>query len=295
MICKEEFDILSLMERIEGFGSNKELKDYINLPLGKINKILEKIKKLGYIRDDLITKKGLEVLEPFRVKRAVFIAAGLGSRLNPITLKTPKPLIKVKGNRIIDSLLDAVVDIGIEEIYIVRGHLSEKFDQLLDKYPMINFIENTLYNDTNNISSAMCAKNLFKNSYIFESDLLLFNKKLITKYQYSSNYLASHAEETEEWCFISKDGKVKGVEIGGVNCYRMIGVSYWTEDDGVKLAKHIRKSYDKIGGRKIFWDEVVLDDFLGEYDISIRECLSGDIVEIDSLKDLKKLDPNYDI
>ena len=69
------------------------------------------------------------------MKRAVFVAAGFGSRMVPITLNTPKPLVRVNGTRIIDTLLDAVVEAGIPEIVIVRGYLGEQFDQLLYKYP----------------------------------------------------------------------------------------------------------------------------------------------------------------
>lgn len=88
----------------------------------------------------------------------------------PITLNTPKPLVRVKGKRIIDSLLDAITAANIEEIYIIRGYLSEQFDQLLYKYPNIKFIENPAYNEANNISSAMCARYLLQNSYLCEAD-----------------------------------------------------------------------------------------------------------------------------
>ena len=121
----------------------------------------------------LLAKKGLQELEPYRVKRAIFIAAGFGSRLVPITLNTPKPLVRVKGVRIIDTLLDAVIAAGIEEIIIVRGYLAEQFDQLKYKYPMVKFVENPLYNEANNISSVMCIRYLLSNAYILEADLLL--------------------------------------------------------------------------------------------------------------------------
>ena len=107
-----------------------------------------------------VTLKGYERLQPHRVKRAVFMAAGFGSRMVPVTLNTPKPLILVHGKRIIETLLDAVVAAGIEEIVIVRGYLGEQFDVLLKKYPNIRFIENPLYNEANNISSAFLAKDL---------------------------------------------------------------------------------------------------------------------------------------
>lgn len=60
----------------------------------------------------------------------------------------------------IDTLLDAVVRVGIEELIIVRGYLYEQFDQLLYKYPNIKFIENFEYNEANNISSANKVKYL---------------------------------------------------------------------------------------------------------------------------------------
>ncbi len=72
---------------------------------------------------------------------------------------------------------------------MVRGYLGEQFDQLLRKYPMIKFLENPLYNEANNISSIVVAKDLLSNAYVIESDLLLSNPALLTKYQYHSNYL----------------------------------------------------------------------------------------------------------
>ena len=104
----------------------------------------------------------------------------------PITFNTPKPLVRVHGKRIIDTLLDAVVAAGIQEIIVVRGYLAEQFDQLLYKYPMIKFVENPAYNDANNISSAMCVRYMLSNAYVFEADLLLSNPDIIKKYHYRS-------------------------------------------------------------------------------------------------------------
>ena len=125
---------------------------------------LDKLRGMGYIADGKITQKGLEALEPYRAKRAIFLAAGFGSRMVPVTLKTPKPLITVNGGRLIDGLIDACLNAGVEEIYLVRGYLAAEFDRLLDKYPMINFIDNTMYTEANNISSALLAKDLLQNA-----------------------------------------------------------------------------------------------------------------------------------
>ncbi len=117
-----------------------------------------------------MTGAGIDALEPYRVKRAFFIAAGFGSRLVPIILNTPKPLVRVNDVRIIDCLIDACIAKGINEIYIVRGYLSEQFDPLLYKYPIIRFLENPVFNEANNISSAMVARFMLSNAYVFEAD-----------------------------------------------------------------------------------------------------------------------------
>ena len=134
------------------------------------------------VAEGFITPAGLSALEPYRARRAVFIAAGFGSRLAPITFNTPKPLVRVHGIRIIDRLIDACLKAGIDEIYIVRGYLSELFDQLLYKYPMVHFLENPAYNEANNISSALVARYLLPNAYVFEADLLISNHPQVSLY-----------------------------------------------------------------------------------------------------------------
>ena len=69
------------------------------------------------------------------VKRALIMAAGKGERLNPVTLDTPKPLVKVNGVRMIETSIEALKTNGINDIYIVTGYKSEQFDVLKEKYP----------------------------------------------------------------------------------------------------------------------------------------------------------------
>ena len=275
--------------------SQREISEKSDMSLGTVNKVMKELSDKEYVFEGNLTLQGAEALEPYRVKKAIFITAGFGARLVPITLNTPKPLVRVNGKRIIDSLLDAVIEAGIKEIYVIRGYLSEQFDQLLYKYPMIKFIENPAYNETNNISSAMCANYLFGNSYVLEGDLLLYNKNLISKYQYSSNYFGVPVERTDDWCFETKSNKVTNFKLGGYNCHHMFGVSYLSEEDGKKFSEHIKSVYYSPGGKERFWDQVILNYYLSDYDISIRECSFDDIVEIDTFNELKELDPIYDV
>ena len=294
-MTEKEFGVLTALESHTEKLSQRELAKFTGVSVGTVNSTLVLLEENGLVKDGFITQKGIDALAPYRVKRAVFIAAGFGSRLVPITLNTPKPLIRVKGIRIIDSMLDAVVKAGIEEIIIVRGYLSEQFDQLLYKYPNIKFIENPAYNETNNISSAMCARYNLSNAYILEADILLKNPSLIKKYQYCSNYCGVKCDSTDDWCLFSNKGKITGVSVGGVNGHRMVGISYWTENDGRHLSECIEKVYNMPGGKERYWDNVPLSYFINDFDLHIRECSFDDFVEIDTFNELKALDSVYKI
>lgn len=290
---QKQFDILTCIEGNPHIRSQRDLAKETGISLGSVNRTMAELVEAGCIDNYTLTEAGYQALEPYKVKRAVFIAAGFGSRLVPITLNVPKPLVRVNGVRMIDTLLDAVVAAGIEEIVIVRGYLWEQFDQLLYKYPNIKFIQNPLYNEANNISSALLARDLLKNAYVLEADLFLSNPKLITKYQYTSNYLGVPTEYTDDWCFETKNKRITKVKVGGNNCHHMYGISYWDEEAGAKLYDDIKKVYEMPGGKERYWDQVPLEYCLSNYTVEVRECTFDDIVEIDSFADLKRIDPIY--
>jgi CTP:phosphocholine cytidylyltransferase-like protein len=293
-LTRKQFDLLEAVIA-HPRARQRDLQQSTGYSLGTVNKTLRELAEAELVRGGEITEKGLLQMEPYRVRRAVFIAAGFGSRLVPVTLNTPKPLVRVNGKRIIDGLLDAVLAAGIEEIVIVRGYLAEQFDQLLYKYPMIKFIENPAYNEANNISSAMCARYLLSNAYVFEADLLLTNAALIKKYHYTSNFLGIKKERSDDWCFTVRDGIITGQSVGGIDCYQEVGISYWDADDGRKLAEHIREAFEMPGGRERYWDQIPFAVFPKEYSVEIRACTEQDVVEIDTYRELKMIDKAYDV
>ena len=293
MLTRKQFDILETLVDSDKKLSQRELSEKASLSLGSVNNVLKELNELGYVDSNLVTPKGMEVMQNYRVKRAIIIAAGFGARMVPITLNTPKPLVRVKGSRIIDSCLDALKEAEIDEIYIVRGYLAEQFDQLLYKYPNIKFIENPMYNEANNLSSIVCAGDLLENAYVVEADLLLYNKKLIKKYQYASNYLGIPVERTDDWCVTLSGGYVNKMAIGGKNCYQMVGISYWTPEDGKKLFIDAKEVFHSPGGKERYWDQVPLEYCIKDFKVEIRECSFDDIKEIDTFNELKMLDDTY--
>jgi len=294
-LTRKQFDLLAALAEAAGPLTQRELKECTGHSLGMINRTMKELSSFGFTQNGVITKAGLDALEPYRARRAVFIAAGFGSRLAPITLNTPKPLVRVHGTRIIDGLLDACLLAGITEIYVVRGYLAEQFDQLLYKYPMIRFLENPHFNEANNISSALAARHLLSNAYVFEADLLLSNPAVIRKYHYSSDFLAIKKDRTDDWCFDVKDGVIVEEKVGGLDCWQMVGISYWNAADGKKLETDIAEVYASPGGKERYWEQVPLVFKKDRYAVEIRECFDDDVVEIDTFPELKAIDRSYDI
>ena len=293
-INKKEFQILSLLAAEKGPVSQRQLSLRSGLSLGTVNKVVRELLERHLMGEMGISSEGLAALEPYRVRRAVFIAAGFGSRLAPVTLDIPKPLISVNGKRLIDGLLDAVLAAGSRDIVIVRGYKAEAFDQLLNKYPMIRFVENPGYAEANNILSALCVKDLLSNAYIFDADLLLHKPALIAPYHYESNFLGIYTARTDDWCFPVKNGYILEERRGGLDCYQVIGISYWSAEDGKKLAEDLPAVAEMPGGKEYYWEQVPMAVLKEKYRVAIRPCLAEDIQEIDTFSELKALDPSYE-
>ena len=222
------------------------------------------------------------------------MAAGFGNRMKPVTLNTPKPLIKVNGKRMIDTIIDGLHKNGIDEIYIVVGYLSEKFQELLEKYPNLNFIKNPYYDTCNNISSLYVARNLISNAIILDGDQIIYNDAILSpnfeKSGYNSVWTSSY---TDEWLQNVEDGKVISCsKTGGKNGWQLYSVSRWNEKDGKKLKHFIEVEFEN-NNRQIYWDDVALFCHPDEFDLGIFPMKKEDIVEIDNFSELLAIDPSY--
>lgn len=296
-LTRKQFDVLQIMASDPKSLTQRDLEKQTGHSLGTINRVMKELTEAGFVVDGAITHAGLNALEPYRVKRAIFVAAGFGTRLVPITFNTPKPLVRVHGIRIIDRLIDACLQAGVDEIYIVRGYLGELFDQLLYKYPMIKFLENPIYNEANNISSALVTRYMLSNAYVFEADLLISNPTIIKKYHYSSNFLGIKKQRTDDWCVRVKDGTIVEEKVGGEgnDIWQLIGISYWNTADGQRLSQDIQDVFQSPGGRERYWEQVPLVYKKEHYQVEIRECFDEDIIEIDTFNELKAVDKTYDV
>ena len=228
--------------------------------------------------------------DPYIAERAIVLAAGRGERMRPLTDEMPKPMVRVDGRRIIDTLLAALAAAGIPEIYVVRGYLGEKLDALKEEYPTLHFIDNPHWHEANNISSLLAAGDLVENAFVVEGDLFLQNPSLLSREQQWTNYLAIPVKETTDWCFFPDEaGVIRRMAVGGTDCWKMVGISYWTTEDGRKLAQSIRHLYETPGGAARYWDEAALSADIEDFSVHVRACTAEDVQEIDTLAELETL------
>ncbi len=288
----EQFKVLVALEKTRKAADAGALAAESNLSKETVAALLAELAENGLVNESGITEKGVEALEPYKTKRAIFIAAGFGSRLRPVTLETPKPLVKVNGVRIIDTLLDGVMAAGIEEIYVVCGYLGEQFEQLKEKYPNIHLVTNTMYTEANNISSVYLTREHLQNAYVLEADLLVNNKEIFDKYLYHSVYLGIPTDETDDWYFkTDDDGIIYELGIESTDCYRMLGISYWSKEDGTTLPTHLEEAFPLHKDED--WCYVPMVKYKDIYRVHVRECAEADIREIDHFEELCEVDPSY--
>ena len=153
--------------------------------------------------------------------KAVILAAGVASRLRPLTNHTPKCLLKVCSKNLLELTIENLLDNKISEIIIVTGYLENKIRDFIDlRFPELNItiIYNEFYNSTNNIYSLWLAKNALngEDMLLMDSDIV-FNSQIIKKLCSSGkkNCLALKQHDlSDEEIKVKIDKKGRVLEIG---------------------------------------------------------------------------------
>ena len=222
---------------------------------------------------------------------AILMAAGLGNRMRPLTETTPKPLIKVHGRSMIETVIEGLLLRPVEEIYIVTGYLGEQFEKLCERYPQVRIVYNPEYLTKNNISSIYAAREVLGTAdcFICESDLYVADASIFQKELNSSCYYGRMQQGySDDWVFELQGKYISRVGKGGTNTYNMVGVSYFKKEDARTLREEIEKAYAIEENSDLFWDDVVNRN-LDKLKLTIEPVSKGQLVEIDTVEELERI------
>ena len=107
-----------------------------------------------------------------RVKTAFILCAGLGKRLNPMTLETPKPLLRLNDKTMLEKCINMILELGIKKIFLNTFHLGNQISEFIEnkKFP----IDIEIINDGNEIlNTGGGILNMIKNSQ--DENFIIFN------------------------------------------------------------------------------------------------------------------------
>lgn len=294
--------------------TQRELAAAMNLSLGTCNALIKDALTAGLISFNAdageysLLDKGMDYLEPYRVDSAVILAAGFGSRFVPLTFETPKGLLEVFGERMIERQIAQLHEVGVTDITIVVGYLKEKFEYLIDKWG-VKLLYNPEYHNKNTLTTVYRARDCFKgkNTYLLSSDNWLRNNMYHT-YECGAWYSSVYMEgTTSEWCLDSnKKGLITKVHIGGSDSWVMYGPVFFSREFSEQFFPTLEIYYHTPGTEQMYWEQVLADLLNGTVsdhvpgkrkfpvpEMYINRQPENQVYEFENLEELRQFDGKY--
>ena len=233
-----------------------------------------------------------------KVKRAIIMAAGLGKRMQPVTLTNRKPLVGIcKRNsydrhryRRIASKMESMKYISLlifKRTVLYTGRIQ---------YPGVKILENPYYDTCNNVSSLYVARDHLEDVIILDGDQIIYNPQILHPEFERSGYNCIWTDTpTDEWLLNLSDNIVTSCSrTGGSHGWQLYSISRWNKEDGHKLKKHLELEFEDIKNTQIYWDDVALFCHPNDYQLGIQRMQENDIIEIDNLQELAAIDSKYE-
>lgn len=293
MLSRHQFQLLLNLKTKTEKTNQRLISDELGLSLGTVNKLIQEAEQQKWITSEYkLTEKGLEELEPYRVENAIIMAAGMSTRFAPLSYETPKGLLVVKGERLIEREIKQLREAGIQKITVVVGYMKEKMFYLADKFG-VEIVVNEDYYRYNNCSSLMLVRKQLGNTYICSSDNY-FVENPFEEYVYKGYYSTVFAEgETDEYCVVeTPDGIIREVTIGGENKWFMLGHVYFDRAFSEQFVSILENEFKHEAYKLQLWEDYYARH-LNTLVLEARHYSDEIIKEFDSLDELRAFDEHY--
>ena len=217
---------------------------------------------------------------------AIILAAGMGTRLRPLTNDRPKCLVAVNGVPMVERQIQFLKEKGIDDITLISGYKAEALEYLKEE-DGVDIVFNDRYDTCNNINSLYIVRDRFHDTYVLEGDVYMDKNVLLSEVN-KSTYFARNKKYDNEWGLeVDENNRLVKINIGAGNGFLMSGISYWKAEDCTRIIAHMEDVYASKDYTNLYWDNMVLDIY-PELDIYVQE-IDG-IYEIDTPEELKDVE-----
>ena len=284
---RQEQDILNILAG-GTFSGQRELAEESGYSLGVVNRCLRSLTETGYVRaDGTLTQNGQALLAENRPRRAVILAAGFGMRMVPINTETPKGLLQVHGERLIDRLIRQLHQALIRDIRVVVGFLKEQYEYLIDEFG-VELVVNPDYARKNNLHTVDRVRSALSDCYVVPCDLYC-TENPFRAHEFYSWYMVSEAPAPDSTVRVNRKQALIPVSENG---NRMIGICYLTADDGRKVSEKVHALCLDSRMDGAFWEEALYAE--GKMLPAARVVPEEQVVEINTYEQLRELDGDSD-
>ena len=130
---------------------------------------------------------------------------------------------------------------------------------------------------------------------ILDGDQIIYNKDILSPNFHCSGYNCVWTEDyTEEWLLSAEGNRIVSCSrSGGSKGWQLYSISRWTREDGRKLKEQLELEFEIRRNRQIYWDDVPMFCYFGEYELEMYPMNRQDVKEIDNIKELAAIDKNY--
>ena len=285
----QECIVLDLLLR-NGYTNQRIIAEETGLSIGIVNQSIKALEENGYLSDDMhLTSSAKSLFEKRKPRNAVILAAGFGMRMVPINLSTPKALLEVKGERLIERLIDQLHEAGIYNITVVVGFMKEAFEYLIDEKG-VELVVNDQYGVRNNLYSLGLVTDRIGNSYIVPGDIWCPENPFNENELYSWYMVSEEKDEQSDVRVNRKKQLVRVREDETGN--KMIGISYILDEDADRLIKNVKSLIGSGRYDQCFWEEALYDS--DRMTVNCRMVDPGAAVEINTYEQLRELDSDSD-